>query len=152
MGKIIGIDLGTTNSCVAIIDSRLPKVVENSEGARTTPSVIAYSENKEILVGHVAKRQTLTNSKNTVYAIKRLIGRKFSDKVIQKDIVKKVSYKVTESDNGDAWVEIKGQKIAPPQVSAEILRKMKKSAEDYLGEKVDEAVITVPAYFNDAQR
>ncbi|HSP58614.1 MAG TPA: molecular chaperone DnaK [Halomonas sp.] len=151
MGRIIGIDLGTTNSCVAVLDGDSAKVIENAEGARTTPSIIAYTEDNEILVGQAAKRQAVTNPHNTVYAIKRLIGRRFKDDVVQKDI-KMVPYKITEADNGDAWVEVKGKKLAPPQVSAEILKKMKKTAEDYLGEEVTEAVITVPAYFNDSQR
>jgi len=151
MGKIIGIDLGTTNSCVSVMDGKSAKVIENSEGARTTPSVVAYTDG-EILVGQPAKRQSITNATNTIYAAKRLIGRKYEDKVVQQDIIKKVPYKVIKADNGDAWVEAKGKKIAPPQVSAEVLRKMKKTAEDYLGEEVTEAVITVPAYFNDAQR
>lgn len=153
MGKIIGIDLGTTNSCVAVMDGKNARVIENAEGARTTPSIIAYTEGGEILVGQSAKRQAVTNPNNTVYAVKRLIGRKFDEKVVQQDIVKKVPYKVIKSDNSDAWVEVlKDKKMAPPQVSAEILRKMKKTAEDFLGETVTEAVITVPAYFNDAQR
>jgi molecular chaperone DnaK len=151
MGKIIGIDLGTTNSCVAIMEGNTTKVIENSEGARTTPSVIAYQEDGEVLVGASAKRQSVTNPKNTIYAVKRLIGRKFSEKEVQKDI-DLMPYKITAADNGDAWVEVRGKKLAPPQVSAEILRKMKKTAEDYLGEEVTEAVITVPAYFNDSQR
>src|SRR5680860_303524 len=151
MSKIIGIDLGTTNSCVAIMDGDKVRVIENAEGDRTTPSIIAYTDDNEILVGQSAKRQAVTNPHNTIYAIKRLIGRRFKDDVVQKDI-KMVPYKIAEADNGDAWVEVKGQKMAPPQVSAEILKKMKKTAEDYLGEKVTEAVITVPAYFNDAQR
>src|SRR5436853_1140787 len=151
MGKIIGIDLGTTNSCVAIMEGGKPKVIENSEGARTTPSIVAYMEDGEILVGAPAKRQAVTNPKNTLYAIKRLIGRKFEEKEVQKDIAL-MPYKIVKADNGDAWVEVRGKKIAPPQVSAEILRKMKKTAEDYLGEEVTEAVITVPAYFNDSQR
>src|SRR6187431_1947454 len=151
MGKIIGIDLGTTNSCVAIMEGGKPKVIENSEGARTTPSIVAYMEDGEILVGAAAKRQAVTNAKNTIYAVKRLIGRKFDEKETQKDI-KLMPYKIARADNGDAWVEVRGKKIAPQQVSAEILRKMKKTAEDYLGEEVTEAVITVPAYFNDAQR
>jgi len=150
-GKIIGIDLGTTNSCVAILDGDKPKVIENAEGARTTPSIIAYTDEGEILVGQPAKRQAVTNPDNTLFAIKRLIGRRFKDDVVQKDI-KMVPYKIVEADNGDAWVEAKGDKKAPPQVSAEILKKMKKTAEDYLGEAVTEAVITVPAYFNDSQR
>src|SRR5512139_2119727 len=151
MGKIIGIDLGTTNSCVAIMEGGKPKVIENSEGTRTTPSVVAYSDDGEVLVGQSAKRQAVTNPKNTLYAIKRLVGRRFSDDVVQKDI-KMVPYSIVKADNGDAWVEAKGQKMAPPQISAEVLRKMKKTAEDYLGEPVTEAVITVPAYFNDSQR
>ncbi|MEQ6918034.1 molecular chaperone DnaK [Halomonas aquatica] len=151
MGRIIGIDLGTTNSCVAVLDGDKAKVIENAEGARTTPSIIAYTEDGEILVGQAAKRQAVTNPHNTVYAIKRLIGRRFKDDVVQKDI-KMVPYTIAEADNGDAWVEVKGKKLAPPQVSAEVLKKMKKTAEDYLGEEVTEAVITVPAYFNDSQR
>ena len=150
MGKIIGIDLGTTNSCVAVLEGGKPRVIENAEGDRTTPSIIAYTDD-ETLVGQPAKRQSVTNPDNTVYAVKRLIGRKFSDDVVQKDI-KMVPYKIVGADNGDAWVEVKGDKLAPPQVSAEILKKMKKTAEDYLGEPVTEAVITVPAYFNDSQR
>ncbi|MBO9481657.1 molecular chaperone DnaK [Salinisphaera sp. G21_0] len=150
-GKIIGIDLGTTNSCVAILDGDKSKVIENAEGARTTPSIIAYTDDGEILVGQPAKRQAVTNPDNTLFAIKRLIGRRFKDDVVQKDI-KMVPYKIIEADNGDAWVEVKGDKKAPPQISAEILKKMKKTAEDYLGEPVTEAVITVPAYFNDSQR
>lgn len=150
MGKIIGIDLGTTNSCVAVLEGGKPRVIENAEGDRTTPSIIAYTDD-ETLVGQPAKRQSVTNPDNTVYAVKRLIGRKFSDDVVQKDI-KMVPYKIIGADNGDAWVEVKGDKLAPPQVSAEILKKMKKTAEDYLGESVTEAVITVPAYFNDSQR
>jgi molecular chaperone DnaK len=151
MAKIIGIDLGTTNSCVAIMEGGQPKVIENSEGARTTPSVVAYADDGEILVGAPAKRQAVTNARNTVYAVKRLIGRKFEEKEVQKDI-NLMPYKIVKAENGDAWVEIRGKKIAPQQVSAEILRKMKKTAEDYLGEEVTEAVITVPAYFNDSQR
>jgi len=151
MGKIIGIDLGTTNSCVAIMEGGKPKVIENSEGARTTPSIVAYMEDGEILVGASAKRQAVTNPKNTLYAIKRLIGRKFDEKEVQKDIAL-MPYKIVRADNGDAWVELRGKKIAPPEVSAQVLRKMKKTAEDYLGEEVTEAVITVPAYFNDSQR
>ncbi|MBA3979151.1 MAG: molecular chaperone DnaK [Alcanivorax sp.] len=150
MAKIIGIDLGTTNSCVAIMEGDKVKVIENSEGARTTPSVIAYTDD-ETLVGQSAKRQAVTNPTNTLYAIKRLIGRRFKDDVVQKDI-KMVPYKIIEADNGDAWVDVKGDKLAPPQISAQVLKKMKKTAEDYLGETVTEAVITVPAYFNDAQR
>ena len=151
MAKIIGIDLGTTNSCVAIMEGGKPKVIENSEGARTTPSIVAYTDDGEILVGAPAKRQAVTNAKNTLYAVKRLIGRKFDEKEVQKDI-NLMPYKIVKADNGDAWVEVRGKKIAPQQVSAEVLRKMKKTAEDYLGEPVTEAVITVPAYFNDSQR
>ena len=151
MGKVIGIDLGTTNSCVSILDGDKTKVIENAEGDRTTPSIIAYTDDSEILVGQSAKRQAVTNPNNTLFAIKRLIGRRFKDDVVQKDI-KMVPYKIIEADNGDAWVDVKDQKLAPPQVSAEILKKMKKTAEDYLGESVTEAVITVPAYFNDSQR
>ncbi len=151
MGKIIGIDLGTTNSCVSVMDGDSIKVIENAEGDRTTPSIIAYTENDEILVGQSAKRQAVTNPFNTLYAVKRLIGRRFKDDVVQKDI-KMVPYKIAEADNGDAWVEVRGKKMAPPQISAEVLKKMKKTAEDYLGETVTEAVVTVPAYFNDAQR
>src|SRR5256712_13613602 len=151
MAKIIGIDLGTTNSCVAIMEGGKPKVIENSEGARTTPSVVAYTDDSEVLVGAPAKRQAVTNAKNTVYAVKRLIGRRFEEKEGQKDI-HLMPYKIVRADNGDAWVEVRAKKMAPQQVSAEILRKMKKTAEDYLGEEVKEAVITVPAYFNDSQR
>ncbi|MDB5767086.1 MAG: dnaK [Collimonas fungivorans] len=151
MGKIIGIDLGTTNSCVSVIENGQPKVIENSEGARTTPSIIAYQEDGEILVGAPAKRQAVTNPTNTLYATKRLIGRKFDEKEVQKDIAL-MPYQIIKADNGDAWVGVRDQKLAPPQISAEVLRKMKKTAEDYLGEEVTEAVITVPAYFNDAQR
>ncbi|WP_311221675.1 MULTISPECIES: molecular chaperone DnaK [unclassified Acidovorax] len=151
MGRIIGIDLGTTNSCVAIMEGNTTRVIENSEGARTTPSIIAYQEDGEILVGASAKRQAVTNPRNTIYAAKRLIGRKFEEKEVQKDI-DLMPYTITKADNGDAWVEVRGNKLAPPQISAEVLRKMKKTAEDYLGEPVTEAVITVPAYFNDAQR
>ncbi len=151
MGKIIGIDLGTTNSCVAVLEGDKPKVIENAEGARTTPSVVAYTDEGEILVGQSAKRQAVTNPHNTVYAVKRLIGRRFEDDVVQKDI-KMVPYTIVKADNGDAWVEIKGDSKAAPQISAEVLKKMKKTAEDYLGETVTEAVITVPAYFNDSQR
>ena len=151
MGKIIGIDLGTTNSCVSVMEGGKPKVIENSEGARTTPSVVAYAEDGEILCGAPAKRQAVTNPKNTLYAIKRLIGRRFEEKEVQKDIGL-MPFKILKADNGDAWVEVRNNKIAPPQVSAEVLRKMKKTAEDYLGEEVTEAVITVPAYFNDSQR
>jgi molecular chaperone DnaK len=151
MGKIIGIDLGTTNSCVAIMEGGKPKVIENSEGARTTPSVVAYTDDGEILCGASAKRQAVTNAKNTLFAVKRLIGRRFEEKEVQKDI-DLMPFRIVKADNGDAWVEARGQKMAPPQVSAEVLRKMKKTAEDYLGEEVTEAVITVPAYFNDSQR
>ncbi|AQY68515.1 MULTISPECIES: molecular chaperone DnaK [Pseudomonas] len=151
MGKIIGIDLGTTNSCVSVLENGVAKVIENAEGARTTPSIIAYANDGEILVGQSAKRQAVTNPHNTLYAVKRLIGRKFEEEVVQKDI-KMVPYKIAKADNGDAWVEVNGQKMSPPQISAEILKKMKKTAEDYLGEAVTEAVITVPAYFNDSQR
>jgi|TARA_B110000438_G_scaffold101913_1_gene100802 molecular chaperone DnaK len=151
MGKIIGIDLGTTNSCVSVLEGDKPKVIENAEGARTTPSVVAFADDGEILVGQSAKRQAVTNPENTVYAVKRLIGRRFEDDVVQKDI-KMVPYKIVKADNGDAWVEIKGDSKAAPQISAEILKKMKKTAEDYLGEDVTDAVITVPAYFNDSQR
>ena len=151
MGKIIGIDLGTTNSCVAIMEGGKPKVIENSEGARTTPSIVAYMADGEILVGAPAKRQAVTNAENTIYAVKRLIGRKFAEKAVQKDI-QLMPYKIIQADNSDAWIEVRDKKLAPPQISAEILRKMKKTAEDYLGEEVTEAVITVPAYFNDSQR
>lgn len=151
MSKIIGIDLGTTNSCVAILEAGQPKVIENSEGARTTPSIIAYMEDGEILVGAPAKRQAVTNPRNTLYAVKRLIGRKFTDKEVQKDI-ERMPFEIVKADNSDAWVQVRDKKLAPPQVSAEVLRKMKKTAEDYLGYEVTEAVITVPAYFNDAQR
>jgi molecular chaperone DnaK len=151
MGKIIGIDLGTTNSCVAVMEGGQVKVIENSEGSRTTPSVVAYMEDGEILVGAPAKRQAVTNAKNTLYAVKRLIGRRFEEKEVQKDI-HLMPYKIVRAPNGDAWIEVRGKQIAPPQVSAEVLRKMKKTAEDYLGEPVTEAVITVPAYFNDSQR
>ncbi|MFT7289016.1 MAG: molecular chaperone DnaK [Halieaceae bacterium] len=151
MGKIIGIDLGTTNSCVSVLEGGVPRVIENAEGDRTTPSIVAYTEDGEILVGQSAKRQAVTNPHNTLYAVKRLIGRKFTDDVVQKDI-SMVPYKIVAADNGDAWVEARGEKMAPPQVSAEVLRKMKKTAEEFLGEPVTEAVITVPAYFNDSQR
>ncbi len=151
MPKIIGIDLGTTNSCVAILEGDTPRVIENSEGHRTTPSIVAYATDGEVLVGQSAKRQAVTNPNHTLYAVKRLIGRRFDDPVVQKDI-KMVPYKIIKADNGDAWIEVNGQKIAPQQVAAEVLRKMKKTAEDYLGETVTEAVITVPAYFNDSQR
>lgn len=151
MAKIIGIDLGTTNSCVAVMEGGKPRVIENAEGARTTPSIIAYQEDGEILVGAPAKRQAVTNPKNTLFAVKRLIGRRFDEKEVQKDI-DLMPYTIAKADNGDAWVEVRGTKQAPPQISAEVLRKMKKTAEDYLGEEVTEAVITVPAYFNDSQR
>ena len=151
MGKIIGIDLGTTNSCVSILEGGKPRVIENAEGGRTTPSIVAYADDNEVLVGQSAKRQAVTNPTNTLFAVKRLIGRRFEDDVVQKDI-KMVPYSIVKADNGDAWVEAKGESMAPPQVSAEVLRKMKKTAEEYLGESVTEAVITVPAYFNDSQR
>src|SRR5690554_20530 len=151
MGKIIGIDLGTTNSCVAVMENGAAKVIENAEGGRTTPSIVAYTNDGETLVGQSAKRQSVTNPQNTLNAVKRLIGRRFDEEVVQKDI-KLVPYKIIKADNGDAWVEAKGEKMAPPQVSAEVLKKMKKTAEDYLGEAVTEAVITVPAYFTDSQR
>ncbi|HHX82608.1 MAG TPA: molecular chaperone DnaK [Pseudomonadaceae bacterium] len=151
MAKIIGIDLGTTNSCVAVMEGGKAKVIENAEGDRTTPSIIAYTEDGEMLVGQPAKRQAVTNPHNTLYAVKRLIGRQFNDEVVQKDI-SMVPYKISKADNGDAWVEVRGEKLAPPQISAQVLKKMKKTAEDYLGEPVTAAVITVPAYFNDAQR
>ncbi len=151
MAKIIGIDLGTTNSCVAVMEGGKPKVIENSEGARTTPSIVAYMDDGEILVGAPAKRQAVTNPKNTLFAVKRLIGRRFSEKEVQKDIGL-MPYKIIENSNGDAWIEVQGKKISPPEVSAQVLIKMKKTAEDYLGEKVEEAVITTPAYFNDSQR
>ncbi len=151
MGKIIGIDLGTTNSCVSVMEGGKPRVIENAEGGRTTPSIIAYQDDGEILAGAPAKRQAVTNPENTLYAVKRLIGRRFEEEAVQKDI-KLMPYKIVKADNGDAWVEVNGEKMAPPQVSAEVLRKMKKTAEDYLGEEVTEAVITVPAYFNDSQR
>lgn len=151
MGKIIGIDLGTTNSCVAVLEGGSPKVIENSEGTRTTPSVVAFANDDEVLVGQSAKRQAVTNPENTLFAVKRLIGRRFEDEVVQRD-AKMVPYKIVAADNGDAWVEVQGNKMAPPEVSARVLMKMKKTAEDYLGEAVTEAVITVPAYFNDSQR
>ena len=151
MGKIIGIDLGTTNSCVSVLEGGKPKVIENAEGGRTTPSIVAFTDDGEILVGQSAKRQAVTNPTDTLYAVKRLIGRRFEDDEVQKDI-KMVPYKIVKADNGDAWVEVKGDKKAAPQISAEVLKKMKKTAEDYLGEDVTEAVITVPAYFNDSQR
>ena len=150
MAKVIGIDLGTTNSCVAVLEGDKVKVIDNAEGARTTPSIVAYKDN-EVLVGQAAKRQAVTNPNNTLFAIKRLIGRRFEDKEVQKDI-SLVPYKIVKADNGDAWVETGGKKQAPPQISAEVLKKMKKTAEEYLGEKVTEAVVTVPAYFNDSQR
>ncbi|WP_350282464.1 molecular chaperone DnaK [Nitrosomonas sp.] len=151
MAKIIGIDLGTTNSCVAVMEGNKPKVIENAEGTRTTPSIVAYAEDNEILVGASAKRQAVTNPENTLFAIKRLIGRRFDEEVVQKDI-SMTPYKIVRADNNDAWIEVRGRKIAPPEVSAQVLMKMKKTAEDYLGEPVTEAVITVPAYFNDSQR
>ena len=151
MGRVIGIDLGTTNSCVAVMDGGKPKVIENSEGDRTTPSIIAFTKDGEVLVGQTAKRQAVTNPSNTLFAVKRLIGRRFQDDVVQKDI-DMVPYKIVKADNGDAWVEANGKKMAPPEISARVLTKMKQTAEDYLGEKVTEAVITVPAYFNDSQR
>src|SRR4051812_36291174 len=151
MSKIIGIDLGTTNSCVAIMEGGKPKVIENAEGARTTPSIVAYQDDAEVLVGASAKRQAVTNARNTLYAVKRLIGRRFEEKEVQKDI-DLMPFKIIKADNNDAWVEVRGKKIAPPEVSAQVLIKMKKTAEDYLGEPVTEAVITVPAYFNDSQR
>ena len=151
MGKIIGIDLGTTNSCVAVLDGDSVRVIENAEGDRTTPSIIGYTAEGETLVGQPAKRQAVTNPKNTLFAIKRLIGRRFEDKEVQRDI-EIMPFGIVKADNGDAWVEAKGEKVAPPQVSAEVLKKMKKTAEDFLGETVSEAVITVPAYFNDSQR
>ena len=151
MGKVIGIDLGTTNSCVAVMEGGKPRVIENSEGDRTTPSVIAFADDDEVLVGQSAKRQAVTNPKNTLFAVKRLIGRRFQEDEVQKDI-KLVPYQIVKADNGDAWVEVKGRKMAPPEISARVLMKMKKTAEDYLGEEIKEAVITVPAYFNDSQR
>src|SRR6202162_3454883 len=151
MAKVIGIDLGTTNSCVAIMEAGKPRVIENSEGDRTTPSVVAFTKDGEVLVGQPAKRQAVTNPPNTLFAVKRLIGRRFDDEVVQRDI-KMVPYKILRADNGDAWVEAQGKKMAPPEISARVLMKMKKTAEDYLGETVTEAVITVPAYFNDSQR
>ncbi|MEK7302901.1 MAG: molecular chaperone DnaK, partial [Pseudomonadota bacterium] len=151
MAKIIGIDLGTTNSCVSVMENGKPKVIENLEGTRTTPSIVAYTEDNEVLVGASAKRQAITNPKNTLFAVKRLIGRRFDEDMVQRDI-KMVPYSIIKADNNDAWVEVRGKKIAPPEVSAQVLMKMKKTAEDYLGEPVTEAVITVPAYFNDKQR
>src|SRR3970040_1842620 len=149
MGKIIGIDLGTTNSCVAIMEGGKSKVIENSEGARTTPSIVAYMEDGEVLVGAPAKRQAITNPKNTLYAVKRLIGRRFEEKEVQKDI-DMVPYSIVEAKNGDAWVKVRDKEISAPEISAQVLAKMKKTAEDYLGEPVTEAVITVPAYFNES--
>ena len=151
MGKIIGIDLGTTNSCVAVLDGDKARVIENAEGDRTTPSIIAYTQDGETLVGQSAKRQAVTNPTNTLFAIKRLIGRRFEDEEVQRDIGI-MPFKIIKADNGDAWVEAGGEKRAAPQISAEVLKKMKKTAEDFLGEEVTEAVITVPAYFNDSQR
>ncbi len=151
MSKIIGIDLGTTNSCLAVVEGQQPKVIENAEGGRTTPSVIGYADDKEVLVGAPAKRQAVTNPEKTLYAIKRLIGRRFDDDVVKKDM-DMVPYEIMKADNGDAWVKVDDKKLAPPQVSAEVLKKLKKTAEEYLGHEVSEAVITVPAYFNDSQR
>ena len=151
MAKVIGIDLGTTNSCVAIMEGGKPRVIENSEGDRTTPSIVAFTKDNEVLVGQPAKRQAVTNPQNTLFAIKRLIGRKFEDEVVRRD-ANMVPYKIARADNGDAWIEVQGKKMAPQEISARILMKMKKTAEDYLGEPVTEAVITVPAYFNDSQR
>src|SRR3989337_2544511 len=151
MGRIIGIDLGTTKSCVAVMEGGKPRVIENSEGDRTTPSVVAFAEDGEVIVGQSAKRQAITNPQNTLHAVKRLIGRKFDEEVVQRDI-KLVPYKIVKAKNGDAWVEARGKQMAPPEISARVLQKMKKTAEDYLGEEVTEAVITVPAYFNDSQR
>ncbi|MBM4217979.1 MAG: molecular chaperone DnaK, partial [Gammaproteobacteria bacterium] len=151
MGKVIGIDLGTTNSCVAIMEGGKPRVIENSEGDRTTPSIVAFTRDDEVLVGQSAKRQAVTNPQNTLHAVKRLIGRRFDEKIVQKDI-DMVPYKIVKADNGDAWIEAQGKKMAPPEVSARVLMKMKKTAEDFLGEEVTEAVVTVPAYFNDSQR
>ena len=151
MSKIIGIDLGTTNSCVAIMEGGKPRVVENSEGDRTTPSIVAFADDDEVLVGQPAKRQAVTNPANTLFAVKRLIGRRFEEDEVQKDI-KLVPYQIVKADNGDAWVAVKGNKMAPPEISARVLMKMKKTAEDYLGEAITEAVVTVPAYFNDSQR
>ncbi|MFW6340334.1 MAG: Hsp70 family protein, partial [Wenzhouxiangella sp.] len=151
MSKIIGIDLGTTNSCVALMEGGKARVIENAEGDRTTPSTVAFTKDGEVLVGQPAKRQAVTNPERTLYAVKRLIGRKFSEDVVQKD-KGLVPYKIIQADNGDAWVEVDGKKMAPPEISARVLMKMKKTAEDYLGEEVTEAVITVPAYFNDSQR
>jgi molecular chaperone DnaK len=151
MAKVIGIDLGTTNSCVAVMEGNKPKVIENSEGDRTTPSIVAFTKDDQVLIGQSAKRQAVTNPRNTLYAIKRLIGRRFDDEVVQRDI-SMVPYKIAKADNGDAWVEVNGTRMAPPEISARVLMKMKKTAEDYLGHEVTEAVVTVPAYFNDSQR
>ena len=151
MGKVIGIDLGTTNSCVAIMEGGKPRVIENSEGDRTTPSIVAFTKDDEVLVGQSAKRQAVTNPQNTLHAVKRLIGRRFEEKIVQKDI-DMVPYRIVKADNGDAWVEAQGKKMAPPEISARVLMKMKKTAEDFLGEEVTDAVVTVPAYFNDSQR
>ena len=151
MGKVIGIDLGTTNSCVAVMEGDTPRVIENSEGDRTTPSIVAFSKDDQVLVGQSAKRQAVTNPTNTMSAVKRLIGRRFENDVVQRDI-KMVPYTIVKADNGDAWVEANGKAMAPPEISARVLMKMKKTAEDYLGEEVTEAVVTVPAYFNDSQR
>ena len=151
MGKVIGIDLGTTNSCVAVMEGGKPRVIENSEGDRTTPSIVAFSKDGEVLVGQSAKRQAVTNPSNTLHAVKRLIGRRFEDDVVQRDI-NMVPYKIVKADNGDAWVEANDKAMAPPEISARVLMKMKKTAEDYLGADVSEAVVTVPAYFNDSQR
>jgi len=151
MGKVIGIDLGTTNSCVAVMDGGKPRVIENSEGDRTTPSVVAFTKDDEVVVGQSAKRQAVTNPANTLYAVKRLIGRRFDEKIVQKDIGM-VPYRIVKAENGDAWVEAQGRKMAPPEISARVLMKMKKTAEDFLGEEVTDAVVTVPAYFNDSQR
>ncbi|MGB5601107.1 MAG: Hsp70 family protein, partial [Gammaproteobacteria bacterium] len=151
MSKIIGIDLGTTNSCVAVMDGDKPRVIENSEGDRTTPSIVAFTKDDEVITGQPAKRQAVTNPADTLFAVKRLIGRRFDEEVVQRDI-KLVPYKIIKADNGDAWVEAHGKKMAPPEISARVLQKMKKTAEDFLGTEVKEAVITVPAYFNDSQR
>src|SRR5690606_13944937 len=151
MGKVIGIDLGTTNSCVAVMEAGKPRVIENSEGDRTTPSIVAFTKDNEVVVGQSAKRQAVTNPRNTLFAVKRLIGRKFKDDVVQKD-VDMVPYKIAAADNGDAWVEVQGKNMAPPEISARVLAKMEKAAEDYLGEPVTEPVITVPAHFNGSQR
>ena len=151
MGRVIGIDLGTTNSCVALMEGESPKVIENSEGDRTTPSIVAFTKDNEVMVGQSAKRQAVTNPSNTLSAIKRLIGRRFDDDVVKRDM-DMVPYRIVKADNGDAWVEANGNKMAPPEISARVLMKMKKTAEDYLGEEVKEAVVTVPAYFNDSQR